>query len=435
MQKGGKNYSGALFIGLIALLATGALFYYIFSLAGLEDQLVAFAGQLVGEAVSTTTPGIDLSSFAIRVVALLGIYLLVLTLVLFGSVLSTLLIGLVLQRPVIRFLDVRMLPGVGEENELKETTGMETYTTKPGEQFETIIQPSWWATHAKNTLPTINQSIGKGVKIAVILSSIGFSITLLLRILGISFPFIHAILLSLLVVFPIILATTLPKYWREEWLRDNTLYILFTHTLINLQAGIAEIGILLGSGSVSDPKRQDTTLLEIGEIDSATNPRAFDKSYPNYKLFGTIPIHNWFLDILGGSEGLRTLFIRSHRLEAQDILLHIPHGNGFRRVMSSLIKKSRELTKKLERVEERAHDIMLGEAGDESWSIERGEEEAKEFKRTRTAGLVTPQTYNLYTLKYKKRRWDQNGNPINRREVEDETGQVRLAPHTPAEGS
>lgn len=393
------------------------LIFFIVMMGGFILFVLTIMGVVIPEA-----PQIDIKEAVNKALSGIGLYLFGLAATIFVSLILSLIIAKTIEGWIVRFLDRRLIPGIEEEGEPTELLGKEVYETQPGERFEKLARPDWGVTHAGNTLPFAIKASGIGAVIGTLLALIASIVALALKAFGTEFPLIWAILLTFLIAGALVYRGFIPQYERVEWLRQNTLYILFTRTLVNIAAGESAPGIV--TGRASDPKRLDTPLSEIRELEVATNPAKILSGFPTNRIW------DWFLDFMGSVRGVRTFYIKS-RFESHDILLHVPHGGGFRKVMEHLAIESKELADDQQYIRSVARKLEHGEPGDSTWTRESGLSQSQEWTQSRTAHLGESKIINLFQLKYAKQRWDDNGRPINRDGPEDEGGLVSLASRIP----
>jgi hypothetical protein len=359
------------------------LFVFIFLLCGVFG-LIAFMYYMMPSVSSTNIYIADpIKNVIVPVLSNIGAILIVV----FTALTTVLVVIVIVNKPVIKFLDSRMLPRPKNLELLteKELTQGEYYETNLNEQFEFVKIPAWWATTFKEMLSPMLVQTGITLIISII---IYIALGQMFFIYKMTFCYVINVFFFL---------TLMIKYIVVEWHRQNNLTILFTHTMVALKAHGSVQGIL--TGRASDVSRSTTPLNQIREPKTETDPRRFKNAeMPN-------DLTNEFYDFLGGIEGIRSVFIPSIAENAQDYLNFLTHANSFGRILLRLKDISFNHQEEIDSIGKMAENILVGVPNGE-YDYDEQLRKKNEFIASRTNRMIPKKVINLFALKNLPGRWN-----------------------------
>lgn len=320
---------------------------------------------------------------------------------------ALILVGVVLvialkrgQESLLAFLDRKWLPTTKPVEEDSEFS-RQWYRTELGERHEMTRAETWWTGAFIKTLKPFFASM----TVAIVLSAVVYAL--------LPVPLIISIILVFVVTFLCLVLGTIPAYLNAEWLRRNTLVIVFTHNVFYVRAHSGGlIGLLTGK---SEDVTRDVTPMElVKEIKLATDPRRLTDPDTDHR-----DLKNTFFDLLGSSKrrrfdpfrslarGVRTVFLPSFFKGASNTFLSIEQGETFVGVLDTLGRRSQEIKGYLREVNSAAAKLIIGDPKDANWSVEAARVSTEDFKVQRTAHFVQSYPVNLWSLREDPGVWDE----------------------------
>lgn len=344
-----------------------------------------------------------------------------------------------IQWPVLNWLDTRMLPTDekiakrqqkmqkgswwinlvnrlvpeerGEQQELPKPPGL--YETKEGEVFLGMHFPDWWAITVWNTGKS---SFG----VMVMAAGFAFSVGFVGLLVNISFT---VRLLPYIVLAMTAFVTVTYLYLANEWSRLNTMWLIFSDTLIYLKGKFSLLGLLLGWGS--DVIQKETPVKPLADTDMAVNPHDIDPTIQVSWFYET------YLEWLATVRGVTTVILRNYFQNAEDKFLSFSRVSDIRSQMGKAVMVSTGRKAFQMGLQSEAAKIAVG-AGQTDWSYERGQEAARALIATRSGHLKKPARINLFSLKQMKLRGEIPADLTDSLESKPGTVVVVEAPVTPA---
>lgn len=303
------------------------------------------------------------------------------------------------QERLLAFLDSRWLPStkpVEEDAEFKR----QWYRTELGERHEMTKVETWWTGTFTKSLKPFFASIAA----AIVFSAAVYALTPVPLSISVIFVFTVTVFCQTV--------GTIPAYLNAEWLRRNTLVIVFTHNVFFLRAHSGGlIGLLTGKSE--DVTRDVTPMAMVKEVKASTDPRRITNPDKEYK-----DLRNTFYDLLGSSKrrrfdpfkrlalGVRTVFLPSFFKGASNTFLSIEWGETFLGILETLGRRSKEMKEYISEVGREADHILIGNRDDSDWQLAAVQERSIDFKAQRTAHLAPSYPVNLWSLKDNPGIWD-----------------------------